>query len=84
MGLGKTFQTIASLYCLLTKGVNGQPTCRKPLILCPTSLVQVCRKGFVAFAVHTTCVRSKQSSSSMEMHKTLRAGIYDTICSAQM
>jgi hypothetical protein len=42
MGLGKTFQTIASLYCLLTKGVNGQPTCRKPLILCPTSLVQVC------------------------------------------
>jgi hypothetical protein len=41
MGLGKTFQTIASLYCLLTKGVCGQPTCRKPLILCPTSLVQV-------------------------------------------
>ncbi|WIA39238.1 hypothetical protein OEZ86_005361 [Tetradesmus obliquus] len=40
MGLGKTFQTIASLWCLLTKGVNGQPTCRKPLILCPTSLVQ--------------------------------------------
>eukprot|EP00882_Tetradesmus_deserticola_P032913 GHRQ01037555.1.p2 GENE.GHRQ01037555.1~~GHRQ01037555.1.p2 ORF type:complete len:101 (+),score=15.41 GHRQ01037555.1:119-421(+) len=41
MGLGKTFQTIASLYSLLTKGVSGQPTCRKPLILCPTSLVQV-------------------------------------------
>ncbi|KAF6257532.1 P-loop containing nucleoside triphosphate hydrolase protein [Scenedesmus sp. NREL 46B-D3] len=40
MGLGKTFQTIASLYSLLTKGINGQPTCRKPLILCPTSLVQ--------------------------------------------
>lgn len=39
---GKTFQTIASLYCLLTKGVFGQPTCKKPLILCPTSLVQVC------------------------------------------
>jgi hypothetical protein len=43
MGLGKTFQTIASLYCLLTKGINGQPTCKKPLILCPTSLVQVWR-----------------------------------------
>jgi hypothetical protein len=42
MGLGKTFQTIASLYCLLTKGIFGQPTCKKPLILCPTSLVQVC------------------------------------------
>lgn len=41
MGLGKTFQTIASLYCLLTKGVVGVPTCRSPLILCPTSLVQV-------------------------------------------
>jgi SNF2 family DNA or RNA helicase len=41
MGLGKTFQTIASLYCLLTKGIFGQPTCKKPLILCPTSLVQV-------------------------------------------
>eukprot|EP00775_Hariotina_reticulata_P005925 gene5925-6165_t len=40
MGLGKTFQTIASLYCLLTKGIDGSPTCKKPLILCPTSLVQ--------------------------------------------
>lgn len=43
MGLGKTFQTIASLYCLLTKGIFNQPTCKKPLILCPTSLVQVRR-----------------------------------------
>lgn len=37
----KTFQTLASLYFLLTKGVFGHPTCKKPLILCPTSLVQV-------------------------------------------
>lgn len=40
MGLGKTFQTIASLWCLLTKGIKGEPTCKKPLILCPSSLVQ--------------------------------------------
>ncbi|KAF8064561.1 rhp54 [Scenedesmus sp. PABB004] len=40
MGLGKTFQTVASLHQLLTKGVDGRPTCRKPLILCPSSLVQ--------------------------------------------
>lgn len=49
MGLGKTFQTIASLYCLLTKGIFGHPTCKKPLILCPTSLVQVSAElGWVA------------------------------------
>lgn len=57
MGLGKTFQTIASLYCLLTKGVFGQPTCKKPLILCPTSLVQVSLQqpvsiGSTSFAKH--------------------------------
>jgi hypothetical protein len=47
----KTFQTLASLYFLLTKGVFGQPTCKKPLILCPTSLVQVrCAEGWVSAA----------------------------------
>jgi DNA repair and recombination RAD54-like protein len=40
MGLGKTFQTVASLWCLLTKGISGKPTCSKPLVLCPSSLVQ--------------------------------------------
>jgi DNA repair and recombination RAD54-like protein len=32
-------QTVASLYLLLTKGLDGRPTCRTPLILCPSSLV---------------------------------------------
>lgn len=50
MGLGKTFQAIATLWTLLTAGVHGgKATCSKPLILCPSSLVsnwgkvRVCR-----------------------------------------
>ncbi|PNH11825.1 DNA repair and recombination protein RAD54-like [Tetrabaena socialis] len=40
MGLGKTFQSIACLWTLLTTGLHGdKPTCSKPLILCPASLV---------------------------------------------
>jgi hypothetical protein len=31
---------VASLWCLLTKGIGGKPTCSKPLVLCPSSLVQ--------------------------------------------
>jgi hypothetical protein len=33
---------VASLWCLLTKGVHVAqgPTCKKPLVLCPSSLVQ--------------------------------------------
>jgi len=33
---------VASLWCLLTKGIHaGQgPTCKRPLVLCPSSLVQ--------------------------------------------
>ena len=46
MGLGKTFQTVASLWCLLTKGIDGRPTCKKPLVLCPSSLVQNWGKEF--------------------------------------
>lgn len=40
MGLGKTFQCIASLWVLVTAGVQGSPTCRRPMIICPSSLVQ--------------------------------------------
>ncbi|MEW5317192.1 MAG: hypothetical protein WDW38_008516 [Sanguina aurantia] len=39
MGLGKSFQSIAILWTLLTTGLKGSPTCSKPLILCPSSLV---------------------------------------------
>jgi hypothetical protein len=51
MGLGKTFQTVASLWCLLTKGIHagGGPTCKRPLILCPSSLVQNWGKEFAGW-----------------------------------
>ncbi|KAG2444135.1 hypothetical protein HYH02_009075 [Chlamydomonas schloesseri] len=40
MGLGKTFQAIAALWTLLSDGVHGRrPTCVRPLVLCPASLV---------------------------------------------
>ena len=36
----QTFQSCAALYTLLTTGIhNGQPTIKRPLILCPSSLV---------------------------------------------
>jgi SNF2 family DNA or RNA helicase len=39
---------VASLWCLLTKGIHaGQgPTCKRPLVLCPSSLVQNWGKEF--------------------------------------
>ncbi|KAG2494782.1 hypothetical protein HYH03_007025 [Edaphochlamys debaryana] len=39
MGLGKTFQAIATLWVLLTTGPHGKPAASKPLVLCPPSLV---------------------------------------------
>lgn len=36
---GKTFQAVSVLWTLLTTGTAGCPTCSKPLILCPSSLV---------------------------------------------
>lgn len=39
MGLGKTFQSCALIYTLLTAGIHGKPTSVAPLILCPSSLV---------------------------------------------
>ena len=35
----QTFQSIAVLYTLASNGVHGKPTCRHPIILCPSSLV---------------------------------------------
>lgn len=40
MGLGKTLQSITLLYTLLRKGIYGRPTCRRILIVTPTSLVR--------------------------------------------
>ncbi|GMH39369.1 hypothetical protein BSKO_07267 [Bryopsis sp. KO-2023] len=40
MGLGKSFQSIAVLWMMLTSGIDGKPSCHKPLVLCPSSLVQ--------------------------------------------
>lgn len=51
------------MHCLMTKGVFGQPTCRKPLILCPTSLVDVRRRGGAALlqrARRTAATRSRR------------------------
>ena len=40
MGLGKTLQSITLLYTLLRKGVEGKPTCRRVIVVTPTSLVR--------------------------------------------
>lgn len=37
--LGKTFQSIVTMWMLLTNGIFGQPTCTRVLILTPSSLV---------------------------------------------
>jgi hypothetical protein len=38
-GLGKTLQAIALLWTLLRQGIDGQPTAKRVIIVCPTSLV---------------------------------------------
>eukprot|EP00884_Botryococcus_braunii_P015006 jgi/Botrbrau1/23506/Bobra.106_1s0057.1 len=40
MGMGKSCQAIVVLWALLTGGIYGRSTCKRPLILCPSSLVQ--------------------------------------------
>ena len=39
MGLGKTLQGITLLWTLLCQGLDGTPTAKRALIVCPTSLV---------------------------------------------
>lgn len=39
MGLGKTLQGISLLWTLLCQGVEGKPTVKRAIIVCPTSLV---------------------------------------------
>jgi len=39
MGLGKTLQGITLLWTLLRQGMDGTPTVKRALIVCPTSLV---------------------------------------------
>lgn len=39
MGLGKTIQAITLIWTLMNQGMNGLPTVRKTIIVCPTSLV---------------------------------------------
>ncbi|GAB4822557.1 hypothetical protein N2152v2_009603 [Parachlorella kessleri] len=39
MGLGKTFQSIVTMWMLLTNGIQGTPTCSRTLVLVPSSLV---------------------------------------------
>ena len=39
MGLGKTLQGITLLWTLLCQGLDGAPTAKRALIVCPTSLV---------------------------------------------
>ena len=52
------------MWCLLTKGVDGRPTCRKPLVLCPSSLVQV---GSVVLGfVLNVCVRAAAAAAHLQ------------------
>ncbi len=37
--LGKTFQSIVTMWVLMTNGVHGTPTCSRTLVLTPSSLV---------------------------------------------
>jgi DNA repair and recombination protein RAD54 and RAD54-like protein len=39
MGLGKTLQSITLLWTLLKQGINGVPTAKRVIVVCPTSLV---------------------------------------------
>eukprot|EP00803_Ostreobium_quekettii_P005869 evm.model.scf_17.11 EVM.evm.TU.scf_17.11 scf_17:135000-142945(-) len=39
MGLGKTLQAIAAMWALMAGGIDGRPACRRPLVICPSSLV---------------------------------------------
>ncbi|KAJ8548487.1 hypothetical protein ON010_g11185 [Phytophthora cinnamomi] len=40
MGLGKTLQSITLMYTLLMTGMNMQPTVKRAIVVCPTSLVK--------------------------------------------
>ncbi|KAL4087237.1 hypothetical protein PRIC1_013134 [Phytophthora ramorum] len=40
MGLGKTLQSIALMYTLQMTGMNMQPTVKRTIVVCPTSLVK--------------------------------------------
>jgi DNA repair and recombination RAD54-like protein len=40
MGLGKTLQSIALMYTLLMTGMDMQPTVKRSIVVCPTSLVK--------------------------------------------
>lgn len=47
MGLGKTIQTIATVFTLLRQGPRGLPVARKAIIVTPSSLVKNWVKEFV-------------------------------------
>ncbi|ELP93312.1 lymphoid-specific helicase, putative [Entamoeba invadens IP1] len=39
MGLGKTIQAVSLMFTLLKQGINGEPTCKKVMVVAPSSLV---------------------------------------------
>ncbi|EDR29108.1 DNA repair and recombination protein RAD54B, putative [Entamoeba dispar SAW760] len=39
MGLGKTIQAVTLIWTLLRQGPNGEPTCKKVMVVAPSSLV---------------------------------------------
>jgi hypothetical protein len=55
MGLGKTFQSICTLWMLLTSGLTGRPTCSRALIITPTSLVANWGAGWIADSPSGAC-----------------------------
>jgi DNA repair and recombination RAD54-like protein len=49
VGLGKTLQSVALIYTLLKTGItaNGDPTCKRVIVVCPCSLVKNWENEFV-------------------------------------
>eukprot|EP00461_Guttulinopsis_vulgaris_P002997 UN02998 len=61
MGLGKTLQSVALIYTLLTGGfVRGIPVCKKVVVACPTSLVQNWANEFDKWLGRGVVVSDKQ------------------------
>jgi DNA repair and recombination RAD54-like protein len=74
MGLGKTIQAIALLYTLLKQGFDGKPTCRRAIVICPTSLVRNWEEEVVKWLntdpskprVHNICAVSETKREDVE------------------
>ena len=71
MGLGKTLQSIAVLWAMLTSGVRGEPSCSRPLILCPSSLVANWGKEIVKWLGERVRPIVLENTNGAEVKETL-------------